>query len=71
MGGLWFEVLSDFYPHGEVAGNYGILRRSGVSERALFLIDKKGIIQWIDIHDINKRPPLDDLVKAMRAIKKD
>lgn len=70
MGGLWFEVLSDFYPHGEVSKKYGILRSNGVSERALFLIDKKGIIRWIDVHDINKRPPLDDLVQAMRSITK-
>jgi len=68
MGGMWFKVLSDFYPHGEVAKKYGILRSNGVSERALFLIDKKGIIRFIDVHDINKRPPLDDLVKAMRSV---
>ena len=68
MGGMWFKVLSDFYPHGEVARRYGILRGNGVSERALFLIDKNGILRFIDVHDINKRPPLDDLVKAMRAI---
>ncbi len=43
MGGLWFPVLSDFYPHGAVARKYGILRSSGVSERALFVIDKKGL----------------------------
>jgi peroxiredoxin len=67
---LWFPVLSDFYPHGQVAQRYGILRSNGVSERALFVIDKSGIIRYADIHDINERPPLDDLVKALEGLPK-
>ncbi len=70
MGRIWFPVLSDFWPHGAVADKYGVLRSDGVSERALFVIDKKGIIRYIDIHDINKRPPLDDFVKALEKLKK-
>jgi len=57
MGKLWFPVLSDFWPHGAVAKKFGVLRSNGVSERALFVINKKGIIRYIDVHDINKRPP--------------
>jgi peroxiredoxin len=69
MGQLWFPVLSDFWPHGAVAKRYGLLRSNGVSERALFIIDKKGIIRYIDVHDINKRPPLEDLVGALEKLK--
>ncbi len=70
MGQLWFQVLSDFWPHGAVAKKYGVLRSDGVSERALFVIDKKGIIRYIDVHDINKRPPLEDLADALEKLKK-
>jgi peroxiredoxin len=70
MGKLWFPVLSDFWPHGAVAKKYGVLRSNGVSERALFVIDKKGIIRNIDVHDINERPPLEDLVNALEKLKK-
>jgi peroxiredoxin (alkyl hydroperoxide reductase subunit C) len=70
MGQLWFPVLSDFWPHGAVAKRYGVLRSNGVTERALFVIDKKGIIRYIDVHDINKRPPLEDLVNALEKLKK-
>lgn len=72
MGGgtLWFPVLSDFYPHGAVAKKYGVLRSEGVSERALFVIDKKGIIRYIDVHDINKRPHLEDLVQELEKLTK-
>jgi peroxiredoxin (alkyl hydroperoxide reductase subunit C) len=59
MGNLWFPVLSDFWPHGAVAAKYGVLRSDGVSERALFFIDKAGIIRDIQISDINKRPDLE------------
>jgi len=72
MGGgeLWFPVLSDFYPHGAVAEKYGILRSDGVSERALFVIDKKGIIRYIDVHDINDRPRLEVLVGELQKLEK-
>lgn len=70
MGDLWFPVLSDFWPHGAVADKFGVLRSNGTSERALFVIDKRGVIQYIDIHDINKRPPLEDLVKELQKLGK-
>jgi peroxiredoxin (alkyl hydroperoxide reductase subunit C) len=69
MGELWFPVLSDFWPHGKVAKKYGVLRSDGVSERSLFIIDKKGIIRYIDVHDINKRPPLEDLARELEKLK--
>ena len=69
MGDLWFPVLSDFWPHGAVSDQYGVLRSDGMSERALFVIDKEGTIRYIDVHDINKRPPLDDLVNELKKLK--
>jgi len=70
MGKLWFPILSDFWPHGSVADRYGVLRSDGVSERALFLIDKKGVIQYIGVNDINKRPRLEVLVKELKRLEK-
>jgi peroxiredoxin (alkyl hydroperoxide reductase subunit C) len=69
MGNLWFPVLSDFWPHGKVAKKYGILRSDGTSERAIFVVDKNGIIRYIDVHDINKRPPLEDIVRELSNLK--
>jgi len=70
MGKLWFPVLSDFWPHGAVAQKYGVLRSNGMSERALFVIDKKGVLRYIDVHDINKRPPLENIVNALEKLNK-
>ncbi|MFW5500885.1 MULTISPECIES: peroxiredoxin [unclassified Maridesulfovibrio] len=66
--GLWFPVLSDFYPHGEAAKKYGILRPEGITERAIFIIDKKGTLRYIDVHDINKRPDLGQIIKALEKL---
>ncbi len=69
MGGVWFPVASDFWPHGKLSEALGILRSDGVAERALFLVDKDGIIRYIDVHDINSRPDLGKLVEAMQKYK--
>jgi len=68
MGKLWFPVLSDFWPHGKVAQMFGVLRSSGVTERALFIIDKKGIIRYVHLEDINKRPDLKVLVTELENL---
>jgi len=70
MGKLWFSVLSDFWPHGAVAARYGVLRSDGVSERALFVIDKAGIIQFILVENINVRPKLEVLVMELEKVNK-
>jgi peroxiredoxin (alkyl hydroperoxide reductase subunit C) len=67
---LWFPVLSDFYPHGAVADAYGVLRSDGVSERAVFIVDKSGIIRYIDVHDINQRPDLEAILDELEQIQK-
>lgn len=71
MGDLWFRVLSDFWPHGKVAKMFGVLRSDGVAERALFIIDKKGILRYAHVSDINKRPDLKDLAEALEKLNKD
>lgn len=68
MGGLAFTVLSDFWPHGAVADRYGVLRTTGEAERALFVIDKQGVLRFIDVHDINTRPDLGLLVSEVEKL---
>ncbi|MBG3879112.1 redoxin domain-containing protein [Desulfovibrio oxamicus] len=68
VGGVWFPVLSDFWPHGAVAASYGLLRGDGMAERALVIIDRQGIIRHIHVSDVNKRPPLDIILRALDAL---
>ena len=68
LGGITYPLLSDFWPHGEVARKYGILRSEGYTERAIFIIDKEGVIQYIDIHDIKDQPSNDVLFAELARI---
>ncbi len=69
MGDLWFEVLSDFWPHGKVASRYGILRSDGTAERAIVIIDQKGMIRYVSVGDINERPPLENIIQQLELIR--
>ncbi len=68
LGGISYPLLSDFWPHGEVAGKYGVLRKEGHSERAIFIIDRDGIIRYIDVHDIDDQPDNDLLFNELSRI---
>jgi glutaredoxin len=65
LGGITYPLLSDFYPHGRVAQLFGVLRGDGRSERAIFVIDKKGVIRYVDVHDIDKQPDNEVLFRAL------
>src|SRR4030095_15157301 len=43
LGGVSYDLLSDFHPKGAVAAEYGVMRADGISERAVFVIDKNGV----------------------------
>ncbi len=68
LGGITYPLLSDFWPHGEVAQRFGVLREDGTTERALFILDREGIIRYVDVHDIDTQPSNDELRRAIRAI---
>ena len=44
-----FPLLSDFYPQGQVVDQYGVRNRGGFPERAVFVIDKGGVIRYIEV----------------------
>jgi glutaredoxin len=56
LGGISYPLLSDFWPHGAISKLYGVMREEGYSERALFLLDRQGIIRYMDIHAIGDQP---------------
>jgi len=68
MGGLSYPLLSDFWPHGEVAVDYGVLRAGGLAERAIFVVDTSGIIRYIDIHDISEPPRAGPILAALDTL---
>ena len=68
---LHFPLLADFEPKGAVAQTYGVYRKSdGVSERALFVIDKAGIIAWSYVSPIAVNPGADGILQALDELPK-
>lgn len=64
-----FPLLSDFYPQGKIVDIYGVRHPAGMAERALFLIDKEGIIRYIEVqHSPAEMPNNEDLFEALRKV---
>ena len=65
LGGISYDLLSDFHPHGKVATDYGVMRADGISERAIFVVGKDGKITWAKQYQIPEQPNLEELFKAL------
>ena len=61
-------VLSDYWPHGQVSQSYGVLREHGMTERAIFIVDKQGVIRYIDVHDFSSQPDNEELFAVLEAL---
>jgi len=61
-------LLSDYWPHGKVAQEYGVLRKQGFTERATFIVDKEGIIRFARIFELDELPTNQELFEALREI---
>jgi peroxiredoxin len=68
LGGITYDLLSDFEPKGEVARKFGAYRSEGYSERALFIIDKDGKIAYKDIHNIGEQPDNEEIFDLLRKL---
>ena len=68
LGGISYDLLSDYHPHGDVARRYGVLRDDGLAERAIFLVDKAGVIRWTTRHSIDDQPDFEALIRQIEKI---
>src|SRR5882762_11733092 len=65
---LRFPLLADFEPKGAVARAFGVYRDEGVCERALFVIDRDGVIRWSYVSPIAVNPGADGIITALEAL---
>jgi len=63
---LSYRLLSDF--DRKVSQAYGVLRNEGFAERALFLVDKEGVIRYVEVFDIGAVPDTTALQKALAEL---
>jgi peroxiredoxin len=68
---LRFPLLSDFEPKGAVSRAYGVYDgKWGTSRRALFVIDKDGVIAWSYLSPIDQNPGADGILSALEGLAK-
>ena len=66
LGIAQVKLLADFWPHGEVAQEYGLFReKEGVSERANVLIGADGKVIWVKVYPISE---LQDIMVVFNQI---
>ena len=66
---MHFPLLADFEPKGAVAQKYGVYReQDGICERALFVIDSKGLIVWSYVSPLGVNPGADDILATLEDL---
>jgi peroxiredoxin len=70
LGGIErYPLLADFHPKGDVSKKYGVWsEEAGRCERAIVLVDKKGIVRYIDVHNIDEAPDNVQLLEELREM---
>jgi mycoredoxin-dependent peroxiredoxin len=64
-----FPLLSDFWPHGQAAHDYGVFNEStGAALRGTFLVDKAGVLRWRIVNASGQARPLSAYREAVAAL---
>lgn len=68
LGGISFPLMSDFWPHGEVCRRYGVFNQRGFSNRVVFVIDKAGVVRYIERLELGRIPDNETLLKFLSTL---
>mgnify|MGYP001583804200 CR=1 FL=1 len=61
------RLLSDFWPHGEVAKSLGVFRgENGFSERCNIVVDEKGKISFVKVYPIKQLPDIKEILDIIK-----
>ena len=61
-----FPLLADFEPKGAVSRAYGVYRADdGICERALFVLDRGGVVRWSYVSPVGVNPGADGILEAL------
>ncbi len=67
--GTSFPNLADFYPQGQIADAYGVRHAGGFSNRAVILVDKAGVVRYIDVmNSPGDMPDNEPMFEALRKL---
>ena len=67
--GYEFPLVSDFWPHGEVAKAFGVFNEaSGMANRGTFLIDKEGVVRFTEVNQPGEARDQESWKKAIASL---
>jgi len=67
--GYQFPLLSDFWPHGAVAKEYGVFNeKAGMANRGTFLIDKDGVVRFAEVNQPGEARDQEAWKKAVASL---
>lgn len=66
--GASYPIGGGFWPHGQIALRYGLLRPDGVADRAMFLIERAGWIRFKELYAADQLPPVEPVMDALRQL---
>ena len=73
IGPLDYALAADYWPHGEVAQKFGVFRErgelAGISERAVFVVDKNGKIAFSKVYPIEQLPETVELFPVLEKLR--
>jgi peroxiredoxin len=62
------RLLSDFWPHGEIAKLYGVFRdKEGFSERANIVIDENQVVVFAKMYPIRELPEIKEIMRFLKT----
>ncbi len=72
IGPLDYALAADYWPHGEVAQKFGVLREqgefAGISERAVFVVDNNGKIAFSKVYPIEQLPDTAEIFQTLEKL---
>lgn len=69
LGIKYTRLLSDFWPHGNVAKLYGLFReKEGFSERANIILNEEQEIEFVRIYEIAELPDINEILTFLREL---
>jgi len=71
LGGISYPILSDSSPHGEVSRKYSVLTEADYSDRVVFIIDKQGILRYIEQIGVKNLPDNSHVFDELDRINQD
>jgi peroxiredoxin len=64
------RLLSDFWPHGGVAQQYGLFRdTNGFSERANIVVDERFRVAWVKVYPVHSVPDIGEVIRVLQGMK--